>query len=112
MAYATTDELLRRIRISDPTPEQEAQAQQALDAATLEIDSYLTDAEGAVPSFAGADLALLAIVNIERAAEHWRVLPFGALNTGADLPPVLTARDSFYRHARKLQPLKTSWGLA
>jgi hypothetical protein len=51
------------------------------------------------------------IVNLDRAAEHWRLTPYGALNQGPELAPVLTARDSFYRHARKLASLQTSWGV-
>lgn len=112
MAYATTEEFLRRLRIDSPSPAQEDAAQSALDAATQEIDAYL-DWIANPPTETPTDeqAALLAIVNIDRASEHWRLTPYGALNTGPDLPPVLTARDSFYRHARKLASLKTSWGV-
>jgi hypothetical protein len=111
LSYATLDEFTRRLRLQSPTPEALAAAQQALDAATQEIDSYL----GYPPlpeGITAEQLALLAIVNLDRAGEHWRYTPYGALNQGPDLPPVLTARDSWYRHARKLASLKTSWGIA
>jgi len=109
MAYATLDEFKRVMRLDNPTPEAEAAAQRCLDAAFHEIRAYLSWLD-TVPTLGDDELALLATTNIDRAAEHWRLTPYGALNTGADLPPVLTARDSWYRHARKLAPLKTSWG--
>ena len=111
MAYVTVDEFLRRIGKAPGTAEEQVQAQQCLDAATQEIDSYLST-EGITPTFTDDELALVSVVNVERGLEHWRILPFGALPSGQDLPPVLTARHSFYRHARKLQSLKTSWGIA
>ena len=111
MAYATLEEFLRRMRIDNPTPEASAAAQQALDAAAQEIDSYLSWST-TPPTLSTDQQALVAIVNLDRAGEHWRFTPYGALNTGPDLPPVLTARDSWYRHARKLASLKTSWGVA
>ena len=111
MAYVTVDEFLRRIGKAPGTAQEQAQAQQCLDAATQEIDSYLSRLD-TPPVLTPEQEALVAIVNVERAMEHWRILPFGALPSGGDLPPVLTARDSFYRHSRKLQSLKSSWGLA
>lgn len=111
MSWGTLPEFLRRMRIDNPSvPAQEA-AQQCLDAATAEITAYLSWADGE-PTLTDEQLALLATANYDRAAEHWRLTPFGALNTGPELPPVLTARDSFYRTARKLASLKTSWGAA
>lgn len=113
MAYATIEEFTRRLQLQSPSSEALAAAQQALDAATQEIDSYLSVAAlETPPSWTDEQLALLVIVNLDRAGEHWRYTPYGALNQGPDLPPVLTARDSWYRHARKLASLKTSWGIA
>lgn len=111
MAYATLEEFVRRLRLESPTPAALAAAQQSLDAAAAEIDEYLGVSVDDPPEAPG-EAALLAIVNLDRAGEHWRFTPYGALNTGPDMPPVLTARDSWYRHARKLAPLKTSWGIA
>jgi hypothetical protein len=111
VSYATLDEFLRRLRLESPTPEAEAAAQQCLDAATQEIDSYLGWPVVTPLAITPEQEALVVIVNLDRAFEHWRNTPFGALNTGPDFPPVLTARDSWYRHARKLASLKTSWGV-
>ena len=112
MSYATVDELTRRLGLGSPTSAQLETAQQCLDAAALEIDSHLGWLSTGPPAdLAGGPLALLGIVNVDRAAEHWRLVPYGALNQGPELPPVLTARDTFYRHARKLASLQTSWGV-
>lgn len=111
MSYATLEEFVRRLRLESPTPEALDAAQACLDAATQEIDVYLSRI-GDPPTLSTDEQALVEIVNIDRAAEHWRLTPYGALNTGPDMPPVLTARDSWYRHARKLASLKSSWGVA
>ena len=112
MAYATLDELfaLNRLNLPSPTAEQSALGQDCLDAATQEIDSYMSWLE-TPPTLSDDAAALVKVVNLDRAGEHWRYTPFGALNQGPDLPPVLTARDSWYRHARKLASLKESWGV-
>jgi hypothetical protein len=112
VAYATLAEFIRLLRIEAPSVEQQASLQKCLDAATLEIDTHLSWLETPPATFTPEQQALLTIVNLDRASEHWRNTPFGALNTGPDLPPVLTARDSWYRHARKLASLKTSWGVS
>lgn len=112
MAYASIDEFVRRLRLESPTPAALAAAQQALDAATGEIDAYLGWNITPPAPLTTEQEALVVVVNLDRAAEHWRFTPYGALNTGPDLPPVFTARDSWYRHARKLAPLKSSWGIA
>jgi hypothetical protein len=111
VSYATVDELARRLGLSSPSAAQLEQAQQCLDAATQEIDSHLGYI-GAPAVLSTEQLALVTIVNLDRAAEHWRLTPFGALNQGPELPAVLTARDSWYRHARKLASLETAWGVA
>ena len=110
MSYATVDDLVRRLGLSGPSAAQLDQAQQCLDAATQEIDSHLGYI-GAPATLTPEQLALVCIVNVDRAAEHWRLTPFGALGQGPELPAVLTARDSWYRHARKLASLETSWGI-
>lgn len=112
MAYATVEEFVRRLRLEAPTPAALTAAQQSLDAAAQEIDAYLGRLTATPPTLTPDQLALVAVVNLDRAGEHWRYTPYGALNTGPDLPPVITARDSWYRHARKLAPLKHAWGVA
>jgi hypothetical protein len=111
VSYATADELIRRLSLQSPSAAASDAAQQCLDAATQEIDSHLGWLTTGPPSLTAEQTALLTIVNLDRAAEHWRLTPYGALNQGPELPPVLTARDSFYRHARKLASLQTSWGV-
>jgi hypothetical protein len=110
MSYATVDEFMRRIGVTAPTADQLERGQQALDAATQEIDAHLGWLE-TPPTLTAEQLALVTIVNMNRAGEHWRFTPYGTLNQGPDLPPVLTARNSWYRHARDLASLKTNWGV-
>lgn len=112
MSYATVDELARRLGLASPTAAQITQAQEALDAAAHEIDAHLGWLTTGPGALSVGQAALLAVVNIDRAAEHWRLTPYGALNQGPELPAVLTARDSFNRHARKLASLETRWGVA
>jgi hypothetical protein len=57
---------------------------------------------------------LVVGVNLDRAVEHWRqsFSPFGVIGVGSEGEPVLTARNSWYRHHLKLAPLKTLRGVA
>ena len=113
MAYATLDEFKQRMNLTGTTPAQDDTAQGCIDAATQEIDSFLDwETTGAPTDLTVDQLALLEIVNIDRAAEHWRLTPFGALPQAAETGPILTARDSWYRHARKLASLQHAWGVA
>jgi len=113
MAYATAEEFLRRIGVSNPTAAQADTANDCLDASTQEIDSHLGWLDSGPPAdLTPEQVALLKIVCLDRASEHWRNTPFGALGTGPELPPVMTARDSWYRHSRKLASLETEWGIA
>jgi len=112
VAYADTDELQRLLRLSSPTPEQQEALQRVLDAAAEEIDwelGYTAASPAPTPT-----PTLVVEVNLERAVEHWQQgqSPFGIVGIGADTVPVVAARDSWYRHARKLAPLKTSYGVA
>ena len=111
MAYATLEDFLRKLGKTNPTAAELEDAQGCLDAAAQEIDAYLGWLT-TPPTLTPEQTALVEIVNLDRAGEHWRYTPYGALPQGPDLPPVLTARDSWYRHARKLSSLKTSWGFA
>lgn len=111
MSYATVDEFTRRLALQNPSAAALEQAQGCLDAATQEIDSHLGWDVADAPVLTTEQTALVVIVNLDRASEHWRNTPFGALATGPELPPVLTARDSWYRHSRKLASLETEWGV-
>lgn len=114
MSYATLEQFYFRVKPQGtPSTEYAEAAQQALDAASEAITTYLGWDELETPPTPTADQeALLAIVNLDVAQEYFRAPLFGALNQGPELAPVLVARDSFERHRRKLAPLKTSWGVA
>ena len=112
MAYADTAELQMLLRLDAPTALQTAAMQRALDEAAEEIDwelGYTVETPAPVPP-----PALVVGVNLDRAVEHWRqsYSPFGVIGVGAESEPIITARDSWYRHARTLAPLKTSYGVA
>ena len=106
--YATVAELARLLKVDAATYED--QLTEVLRAAAGEIDSEL-GRDGQVTE--QWELALCAQVNLERAEEHWkqRALSFGIIGLDVD-SPIRVARDTWDRHAHKLAPLKSSWGLA
>jgi len=109
MAYATVEQLATQLKVNAAT--RETDLQRVLDAAALEIDTeigYSLDA-----SADEEDLALVATVNLSRAADLWVIegLPVGVIGLGGETP-FLTPRNSWERHANTLAPLKQEWGLA
>ena len=130
MAYTDVDELARVLSIRSPTGAQGTAMQRVLDTAAGEINREIgtawSDASLASFPFAGSfdpsgayiDVpdplagALIVEVNLERAVEHWKQSesPFGIVGLG-DTVPIVSARDSWDRHAHKLAPLKRSWGI-
>ena len=112
MAYGDVTELARLLRIGSPTAAQTTAMQRVLDAAAEEIDWEL--GYTAVSPAPDPPPPLVVEVNYERAVEHWQQgqSPFGIIGLGAETIPVVAARDSWYRHARKLAPLKAAYGVA
>lgn len=110
--YASVHELARILKIRSPTTEQRAAMRRVLITATGEIDAEVDLA--VTEELASWQLSLAAEVCLERAVEHWRQMesPFGLIGLGPEVPAERTARDSWDRHAHKLAPLKTQWGLA
>ncbi len=112
MAYATVAELQLLLRLDTPTAQQTTAMQRALDEAAEEIDwelGYTTASPAPVPP-----PPLVVGVNLDRAVEHWRqsYSPFGVIGVGSENEPIVTARNSWYRHRLKLKPLKVSEGIA
>ena len=112
MAYASVDELQLLLRLDQPTQLQRDAMQRALDEAAEEINwelGYTPTAPAPTPP-----PPLVVGVNLDRAVEHWRqsYSPFGVIGIGAESEPIMTARNSWYRHHLKLQPLKHSQGIA
>lgn len=106
-AYAGTEELARVLHINAPSGAAGTAMQIALEAAYDEINSEIGTVYGTPYP------ALVVQVNVERAVEHWQQSqsPFGILGLGSDIP-MRASTDSWDRHARKLAPLKVSWGIA
>jgi hypothetical protein len=113
VAYATVEEL--QVLLSKPTltAVETTQAERVLEVAATEIDwelGYTTAAPAPSPP---PDLVVQ--VNLERAVEHWRQLksPFGIIGAaGETTEPIVTARNSWYRHHLKLAALKVHQGVA
>ena len=111
MAYAEVAELQMLLRLDAPTALQSAAMQRALDEAAEEIDWELGYTQAAPAP--DPPPPLVVGVNLDRAVEHWRqsYSPFGVIGVGSESEPIVTARNSWYRHARKLAPLKQAWGV-
>jgi hypothetical protein len=112
MAYASVDELGMLLRIESPSTLQAEAMQRALDEAAAEIDwelGYTIAAPAPDPP-----PPLVVGVNLDRAVEHWRqsYSPFGVIGVGSETEPIVTARNSWHRHALKLKPLKLHQGIA
>jgi len=112
MVYADITELQMLLRLESPTAMQTAAMNRVLAAAAEEIDwelGYTVDTPAPDPP-----PPLVVEVNLERAVEHWKqsYSPFGIIGLGAESVSIVAARDSWYRHARKLAPLKQAWGVA
>lgn len=111
-AYAGTTDLAPLLNIRNPSASQLGAMEQVLDSAAYEINSEC-NGDGTV--FFGTPYPPLAVeVNLERAVEHWqqRQSAFGILGLGSEAGGIHTATDSWSRHANKLVPIKTTWGLA
>lgn len=115
MAYAETDELLRRLKLNRTTPSAEitAAAERVLDQAAFEIDKELDLA--ATSTLDAAGLALVEEVNLQRAAELWSrgEVPLGIVGLTSEMgTPTHLSKDSWETYARMLAPLKDQWGIA
>jgi hypothetical protein len=113
MAYADTTELARILKIGNPSDAQEAAMDRCLEAAATEIDLELDLEAGETISSLGG-IALLEQVNLERAAELWKLqeVQFGVLELAGDFGATRIARDTWAKHAITLSKLKGQWGFA
>ncbi len=111
--YGTTAELARILKIRTPTAEQTLGLTRALTSATVEIDAEIDLADDAT-ALTAAQLLLIEEVAIERGVEHWKQSesPFGLVGIGGEFGATHTSRDSWDRHAHKLAPVKSRWGMA
>lgn len=111
VAYTTTEELARLLKISSPTAEQTAAMVRVLTMAGVEIDAEIDLAVDAT-ALTVAQLALAAEVNLERAIELWRETPWGIVGIDSEIGATHIARNTWERYALKLAPLKSRWGLS
>ena len=110
MAYADTTELARILKIRTPSDEQEAAMDRVLEAAAAEIDLELDLAAGTSLTEAG-QIALVEQVNLERAAELWKLqeVQFGQI-IGSEIVTGAAPRDTWKKHAVTLAYLKQGFG--
>lgn len=111
-AYATVDELFRILKIRNPSAEQEAAGDRVLIAAAVEINAEIDLVTAGTLST--EQLALVAQVNLQRAAELWflQEVPLGVSGIGSEFGTTHLARNSWDKYAYTLAPLKEQWGLA
>lgn len=108
--YATLAELQRVLQKTSPTTDEQTAMQRDLDTAAREIDWDLGySPDNPPPPADTAEYGLLAAVNLDRAVELWasHQRPFGAQNAGPDMMPLVSPRDTWYRHHLRLNPLRT-----
>jgi len=110
-AYADIAELQRVLQKQAATVEETEAMQRDLDAAALEIDWDLAfdPVDNPAPAAGSPEYGLLAAVNLDRAVELWAThqRPFGAQQAGAETIPLVSPRDTWYRHHLRLNPLRT-----
>jgi len=112
VVYATVNELARILKIRTPSDEQQSALERVLFAAAGEINAEID-----LPAdtfLEGAEYALAAQVNLQRAAELWHLqeVPLGLAGLGSEFGTTHLARNSWDKYAYTLAPLKDQWGLA
>jgi len=111
MAYVDIAELQRVLQKQSAPADEVAAMQRDIDVAAREIDWDLAfdPVDNPAPLPDTAEYGLLADVNLDRAVELWAAhqRPFGAQNAGPDMVPLVSPRDTWYRHHLRLNPLRT-----
>lgn len=109
--YADVDELFRILKIRTPSAEQTLAGERVMVAAAMEIAAEIDLADGV--DLTSPQLALAAEVNLERAAELWKLqeVQFGIV-LGSEFGSTHIARNTWDKYAYTLAPLKDQWGLA
>ena len=111
MAYVDVAELQRVLQKPSPTVDETAAMQRDIDVAAREIDWDLgfDPVDNPAPPTDTPEYGLLSDVNLDRAVELWAAhqRPFGAQNAGPDMVPLVSPRDTWYRHHLRLNPLRT-----
>jgi hypothetical protein len=113
--YATTADLQRVLAKPAPTALESSAMDRVLNEGAREIDwdlGYDPTTNPAPPS-GTPEFDILEEVNLARAVELWNMefRPFLLIPAGPDQIPVMGARDSWYRHHIRLEPLRTAWGI-
>lgn len=112
--YTSIAELARILKIREPTAAQRIALERVIIAAAREIDAELDRDIDVDPPLSGSELALVAQVNLDRAADLWRHTESAAGLTGLldDTVVATPGRYSWTRYAERLSPLKKQYGFA
>ena len=110
MAYVDIAELKRVLQKPSPTADETTAMQRDIDVAAEEINWDLSfSVDNPPPATGTPEYGLLTDVNLDRAVELWAAhnRPFGATSAGPDVIPLVSPRDTWYRHHLRLNPLRT-----
>jgi hypothetical protein len=105
-------ELQRVLAKPNPTQAELDAMTRVLEAAAQDIDWDLGyDADNPAPS---PPPPIVVDVNLDRAVELWRLnySAAGVLPIGPESTPIVSPRDTWYRHHIRLRPLWTKFGVA
>ena len=87
--------------------------QRDIDVAAREIDWDMSwdPTTNPVPATGTPEYELLTDVNLDRAVELWAAhsRPYGATAAGPDVVPLVSPRDTWYRHHLRLNPLRKNY---
>lgn len=110
--YGTVSELARILKISSPTAAQETAMRRVLAASAGEINNDIDFVD--VTTLLEWQCALATQVNLERAAELWKLqeVQFGIVGIGSEFGATHISRDTFLKHSITLWPLKQQFGFA
>lgn len=107
--YVDVVELARVLQLQAGTPAQAAAMLRVIQAASAQIDSYLAPAAPYFPPYP----ALVVSACLDIAVDLWKQeqSPFGVVVLGGEAGIAYPTRNAWRRHAQKLLPLKTEFGV-
>lgn len=111
MGYVDVTELQRVLGKTNPTAAEVDAMTRVVEAAAEEIDWDLGyDTETPAPS---PPSPIVVDVNLNRAEELWKFnySTVGVIHLGPDSTPIVSPRDTWYRHHLRLNPLRVEFGI-
>ena len=112
MSYADVAELQTLLRLDSPTATQTAAMERCLEAAASEIDWELGYTLSRPSPTRRPSSSSKSTSNEPSNTGGKPRAPFGVIGIGAESEPIVTARNTWYRHHLKLAPLRVHEGVA